>query len=73
MVGEGEACFKHWNGRGQRRKIVECSLGEILRNRIGFTLPERAGIESWQDTGVADDTTISQGSEKCSMTDLSAL
>lgn len=50
-VGEGEACFKHRNGRGKRRKAVECSLGEIFRHRISFTIPERAGTESLRDSG----------------------
>lgn len=54
-VGEGEACFKHRNGRGQRRKVVECSLGEIFRNRISFTTPEGLAqnpcrTQGWQVT-----------------------
>lgn len=66
-VSEGEACSKHRNRSGMRRKVVECSLGEIFRNRISFTTPERAGTESWQDSGVAGNTTIFQRSEKCSI------
>lgn len=57
-------------GTGKGRKAVECSSGEIFRNRISFATPEWAGTESLRDSGVAGDAVILQSPEKCSMTDL---